>query len=468
MLFNTPQFAVFFLVVLGLYTLVPRGARQGLLLASSIVFYALWLPAYLLLLLLDVGVNYALLRGIERGVRPRLHLTLSVTFTLGLLATFKYAAMAVTTLAPVLAVAQATPPSVPDIILPLGISFYSFQIIALAVDAHRGAHPPLPGFARYALFVSFFPQLIAGPILRGSELLPQLEHGGVQDIDRSRRGLWLIATGLAKKMILADWLLAPFVDMAFDPHAIGSAPFNWIGLYSFAFQIYFDFSGYCDIARGLACLLGFELPLNFAEPYLSRSPREFWRRWHITLSRWLADYLYIPLGGNRAGACRTQRNLLLTMLLGGLWHGAAWTFVLWGGLHGLLLIVARAFAWSTPDTDAPIGRRDWLRIALLFHLTCIGWVFFRAESAEHAMRFIADLFAGGAPHGWPLVQLCIVLVCVALHPLERWARLRAPSLRAATSRHWTGALLEGALLGALLGAAAMTSGAGGDFIYFQF
>ncbi len=468
MLFNTVQFGVFFLVVLGLYHALPRKRRNSALLAASLVFYALWIPSYLFLLLADIAVNYALLQGMIRSRRPRLFLVAACIFTLGLLAFFKYALMAVETLAPVITSALDTGFEAPEIFLPLGISFYSFQILSLTIDTYRGDIEPIRNLRRYALFVAFFPQLIAGPILRGYQFLPQLARGGEPSWLRTRRGLWLLGLGLAKKVIMADFLLAPFVDDVFSHGGLGSAPFNLVALYSFAFQIYYDFSGYTDMARGLALLLGFELPLNFMEPYLARDPSEFWRRWHITLSRWLADYLYIPLGGNRRGSNRTYVNLMLTMLLGGLWHGASWNFVIWGGLHGLLLTAHRLIGRRPVDLDARVGLRDLPRILILFNLVCLIWTFFRAESFDHALRYLDTLFAFRDPFGWPLLQTGIVVLCALLHFAERGARRRLPELQNKLGRVWWGAAVEGAALGAVLGIAFLVAGVGSDFIYFQF
>ena len=394
MLFNTVQFAIFFAVVLALFRAVPRGRGLPVLLGASLVFYSLWYPAYLLLMLSAIAVNYGLLRLIARPGRPRWPLIASIVFTLGMLGIFKYAGMALESAAPILRAVVDPPLQVPDLFLPLGISFYSFQIIAFAVDTWRGKVEEIPGPFRYALFISFFPQLIAGPILRGAQLLPQLARGGEPTPERSRRGLWLIASGLAKKVILADFLLAPFVNDVYANPGLGGSAFHLIALYSFAFQIYFDFSGYTDMARGIALLLGFELPFNFLEPYLSRCPAEFWRRWHITLSQWLRDYLYISLGGNRVGKARTYVNLMLTMLLGGLWHGAAWTFVAWGALHGLLLVLDRRFGRGHDGESDHITRGDALRILLVFHATCLIWVFFRAPTFSDALAMLHIISSG--------------------------------------------------------------------------
>ncbi len=468
MLFNTLPFFVFFVVVLTAYRLTPRPHRNAVLLAASLVFYTMWLPAYILLLLGDVAVNWLFLQRMVRSDRPRAWLIASIVFTLGLLGFFKYATMAITTVAPVMGGVFGFEPPVPEIFLPLGISFYSFQLLALTIDTYRGQIEPVMSFRRYLLFISFFPQLIAGPILRGHEFLPQLERGGDMTFDRTRRGLWLIATGLLKKVVLADFLLSGFVDENFGPDLVASTPFLLIALYSFAFQIYYDFSGYTDMARGMALLMGFELPLNFKEPYLSRNPSEFWRRWHITLSRWLQDYLYIPLGGNRGGAFLTYRNLAITMLLGGLWHGASWNFVVWGGLHGAILIAHRRFGKPAMPEDAPYGWRDVLKSAVLFQVVCLIWVFFRAETFSGAIDYIRLMCTSGNTIGWPVFQTSVVVVCVALHFVERALRLRAPSMRARLARAPAGAALEGIVFGLILGVAIMVAGAGGEFIYFQF
>lgn len=467
MLFNSFQFALFFAVVWLAHRSLPAAWRGPLLLAASLLFYSLWLPVYLLLLLFEIAASYALIRWIAGGRHRRLALAATAVLTLGLLAGFKYAALAVETVAPVLRAGFGWSPPVPDIFLPLGISFFSFQILGLAVDVYRGDCEPPPSLARHALFVSFFPQLVAGPILRGAEFLPQLARGARPTPERTQRGLWLLACGLAKKVILADYLLAPFVDDVFKVPGVGSPAFHWLAAFSFAFQIYFDFAGYTDMARGLGLLLGFELPANFLEPYLSRDPSEFWRRWHVTLSTWLRDYLYIPLGGNRRAPTRTHVNLLVTMLLGGLWHGAAWSFVVWGGIHGLLLVGHRLLG-SRRDPERPLTAADTPRILATFAAVTLAWVFFRAPTFDEALRFLASMFGAGAGTGWPVLQTAIVAGCAGLHLLERRLREQAPALRAAANRTGWGLALQGAVLGAVVGLAVAVAGAGGEFIYFQF
>ncbi|MEE3332478.1 MAG: MBOAT family O-acyltransferase [Myxococcota bacterium] len=470
MLFNSLQYAIFLLAIWLVTSTLPRSARVGVLLAASFLFYALWHPIYLLLLATMLLVNFALLRVIANGRHVKWALAGSISFTLASLIWFKYAALLITTAAPAIEAVFGAPPAIPTIFLPLGISFYSFQIIALAVDVKRGEVDCPPSLSRYALFVCFFPQLVAGPILRGSELLPQLEGGGEQTPERTRRGLWLLAVGAMKKMLFADFLLAGFVNTAFGAADLASAPIHLFAVYSFAFQIYFDFSGYTDMARGSALLLGIELPLNFREPYLSRNPAEFWRRWHITLSSWLRDYLYIPLGGNRYGNLFTRRNLALTMMLGGLWHGAAWTFLLWGTLHGAFLIAHRLSTSGGRGSadEERIALRDLPAIVLCFHAVCIGWVFFRAPDVATAMTVLGTIATGSYASPWPWLQVVVVSACAALHVAERIGRVHVAELQAACGSTRWGPAVEGLALGAALALAVAVSDSGGDFIYFQF
>ncbi len=473
MLFNTPRFAAFFVLVYVLFRLVPPGRRLGVLLGASFVFYTLWYPAYFVLLLASLLLNYGFLHGVAHGGRPKAWLVLSLVSTLGLLGYFKYARMAVETVSPVIVALFGQEPPLPDLFLPLGISFYSFQLLALTIDTYRARvrdrhAEPVPPFRRYLLFVSFFPQLVAGPILRGPDFLPQLERGPLLTAERNRRGVWLVACGLGKKVVLADFLLAPFVYDVFAAPGVGSGTIHLVAMYSFAFQIYFDFSGYVDIARGVACFLGFELPLNFTEPYLSRNPAEFWRRWHMTLSQWLRDYVYIPLGGNRFGSVWTYVSLFLTMLLGGLWHGASWNFVIWGGLHGILLGLHRAVRAPGLDDNRPLGPGDLWRVAAMFHAVALLLVVFRARTMGDALDFLSGLIGGGYDSGWPVLQLSVVVLCAALHPLERLARLNIARLQRVPAATWWGLPAEAVAVGIILGLSFAVSGASGEFIYFQF
>ncbi len=468
MLFNSIPFMFLFAIVFAAHRTVPTAHRRNVLLIGSLIFYSMWIPVYLGLFVGVLAVNFMLQRRMVQSEQPRSWMMVSVAFSLLVLGFFKYAAFLVSAIIPALNAVGMPAPAVPEILLPLGISFFTFQIIALTVDTYRGRIEPVKRFSEYALFISFFPQLIAGPIVRGWQLLPQIREGGRITRERTRQGIWLIALGLGKKVLVADLLLAPYVNRVFAEPGFNTAPEHLIAVYSFAFQIYFDFSGYTDMARGLAKVLGLELPLNFREPYLSRNPAEFWRRWHMTLSQWLRDYLYIPLGGNRAGSFRTQRNLFLTMLLGGLWHGAAWNYVIWGGIHGILLIFHRWLPGSR-GSDEGEGLRwaDVPRILIFFHLVCFAWIFFRAENFTEAVDFITRIATGTYHRIWPWFQVIVVSFCMLFHVLERFARLRFDAILRSLDNRWGGAL-EGALLGVVAGLIALFGAVGGEFIYFQF
>jgi alginate O-acetyltransferase complex protein AlgI len=467
MLFNTAQYALFLAAVLIVFRTLPRSWRSNWLLLASLVFYGLWIPVYLLLFVAVLAVNYVLAIAIDRYPGRRWPLAASVGGTLGVLGYFKYRIFFAENLKWLTASATAGGDLSP-LFLPLGISFYSFQIIALNVDLFRRQIPLPPSFARYALFIAFFPQLIAGPILRGSEFLSQLDFGGFPTSERTRRGVWLLVVGLAKKVILGDFLLAPFVEGVFAHPGMGGAPAHLLAVYSTAFLIYCDFSGYSDMARGSACLFGFDLPRNFAEPFLSRNPAEFWRRWHMTLSRWLRDYLYIPLGGNRGGSARTLINLTLTMVLGGLWHGASWNFVLWGALHGLLLVAHRLWTNGRGDDRLPWQLIDVGKVTVVFHATCLLWVLFRAPDLSSAATIYRTLLVGDWSGQWPLFQILVVSLCAAAHVVERWVTAEADTLLATTANSSVAAVAEGAMLGGLLALSVLCNGTGGSFIYFQF
>jgi alginate O-acetyltransferase complex protein AlgI len=298
-----------------------------------------------------------------------------------------------------------------NVVLPVGISFFTFQTMSYAIDVYRGKVTASPSLVEVAVYISFFPQLVAGPIERGQHLLPQFQRSRTIDSDDFREGIWLIAWGLYKKIVVAD-NMAEIVNGAFGPFdtlsSMVAVPEDGmrllVAVYAFAFQIYCDFSGYSDIARGTARLLGFDIMLNFNLPYFSRSPSEFWHRWHISLSTWLRDYLYIPLGGNRHGTYKTYRNLMITMLLGGLWHGAAWTFVLWGAFHGIILVVYRALAPST-DTRRPAWWMSFVQGVIMFHIVCLGWLIFRAQNLETIGIFLRSIFLH--PHWSPEAIECL-------------------------------------------------------------
>jgi alginate O-acetyltransferase complex protein AlgI len=412
MLFPTVTFAVFFLIVLPLsWALMPRQrVWQPFMIVASYVFYAWWDWKFVFLLAASTIVNHVLAVAIHRARRPRVrkaYLAAAVGFDVGLLGYFKYAGFLVSSVDNVLAqLGIAGASSVVNVALPVGISFWTFMAISYVVDTYRRDLEPAP-FFRFAVYLSFFPHLVAGPIVRGSELLPQLVRPrDPRRVDTSR-AFFLILTGLFLKVVIANHLATHLVDDVFAAPTRHSSLELLVGVYGYAVQIFADFCGYTNIAIGLALLLGFEFPQNFNAPYTAVSLQDFWRRWHMTLSRWLRDYLYIPLGGNRKGRLLTYRNLLLTMLLGGLWHGAAWTFVAWGGIHGAGLAIERLrrdFFGEPRDTR---WRRTVGRV-LTFHVVCFAWIFFRADSFARAGQVLTRLFdAWGRPS--PLVTTSIVL-----------------------------------------------------------
>jgi len=401
MLFNSITFLFFVPLVLLALRLSPRVTRQHVLLLASYYFYGSWDWRFLGLILFTTSVDYVLGNWIHASEDTRLRrrlLLVSVALNLGILGFFKYFNFFVDSAA-LLIESIGLHASLPtlQIILPVGISFFIFQSMSYVIDIYRRDGAPAPSFVLYALYIAYFPQLVAGPISRAADLMPQLAAPARVTAERVNIGLCLILLGLAKKVLIAD-MLAPEVDRIFaDPAAMTSGELLR-GAYLFAFQIYGDFSGYSDIARGVSELFGVRLMINFNQPYLAQSITEFWRRWHISLSTWLRDYLYIPLGGNRHGAVRTYRNLMLTMLIGGLWHGASWTFVAWGGWHGAWLAVERILGIGQgAATRARVGWNSGLkRVAatvLTFHIATLGWIFFRAHDFGTAFAYFSGIFA---------------------------------------------------------------------------
>ena len=394
MLFNSPLFILFFAAVYCLYRLTKGRRRQNvLLLAASYVFYAAWDWRFLSLILLNTAVHFFLARRITASDRPRrrkLLLAAAVATSLCVLGVFKYWNFGVGAMAALLGAfgLRANLPTL-NVILPVGISFYTFQAIGYTVDVCRREIEPAPSALDFTLFVSFFPQLVAGPIERARDLLPQLERPRGVTREDVRLGLWWLALGYFKKVVLAD-TLAPFVDYAFaNPDVVGGVT-SLAGIVGFAVQIYGDFAGYSMIARGLARLMGIRLVENFRMPYLATDPRDFWRRWHVSLSTWLRDYVYIPLGGSRSGRARTLVSVMATMLLGGLWHGAGWNFVIWGAYHGALLAVWRVFEPGGRPENIPLARRV-VRTSITFLLVLFGWLIFRAPSLDAMVSILANI-----------------------------------------------------------------------------
>ncbi len=481
MFFNSLHYAFFFLVVLALTTRLCRrvSSRNTLLLVASYYFYACWDWRFLGLIVVSTIVDYSCGRWLDSGEssdhspsRTRRHrwiLLASIVTNLGLLGFFKYYDFFVTSAAELMEhLGLPFSTSTLNIILPVGISFYTFQTLSYTIDVFRGRIPAERNLLNFALFVAFFPQLVAGPIERASRLLPQIREQSKIDWTRFYSGFYLICWGLFKKVVIADQI-ASVADAAFRADQT-SVPEVMVAVYAFAIQIYCDFSGYTDIARGSARCLGFDLMLNFNLPYFSTNPSDFWRRWHISLSTWLRDYLYIPLGGNRKGSRRTYINLMLTMVLGGLWHGAAWTYVLWGLYQGILLCIHRLISpWLGNRPDQPKGGVGyWLRVACFFQLICFGWLLFRAGSVGQVWRMMnVFLFNFNlTPRTLKLDDMLVFLSCTALFfgvQLIQWYKndlkfvLRLPFLlRTAV---YTAGILAFIFFG---------SKGGQAFIYFQF
>ncbi|MDQ2961881.1 MAG: MBOAT family protein [Pseudomonadota bacterium] len=394
MLFNSYEYLIYFLPLsLGAYFLLERRATWavGWLVAASLFFYGWWNPKYLPLILASIGFNFAIGQALRRNPRHgRALLAFGVAANLIPLGVFKYADFAVRNAADL----TGLPLALPHIVLPLGISFFTFTQIAYLVDVHRGKAKE-PSLLNYALFVSFFPHLLAGPILHHSEMMPQFASASNKRPQALHlaAGLFLLAIGLVKKVCIAD-PLAPLAAAGFDHPEALSALTAWLAVLAYTLQIYFDFSGYTDMALGAARMFNIQMPVNFNSPYHSTDIREFWQRWHMTLSRFLREYLYIPLGGNRHGEWRTIMAILATFLLGGLWHGAAWTFVAWGAVHGLGLVCLRA--WERTGLRLPRA----IAWALTFLFVMVTWVFFRASSLPAAgamLRAMGGANASGEP-----------------------------------------------------------------------
>jgi alginate O-acetyltransferase complex protein AlgI len=466
MLFHSATFLGFFAVVFPVYWLLPRQrARLAWLLAASAAFYMSWNPRLILLILFSAGVDYAAALAMRRvGPGPRRALlVVSISVNLGLLAYFKYANFFLDNLGGALGlfdVAYHRPAL--QVLLPLGISFYTFETISYVVDVYRCRVEPVRNPLDYALFILFFPHLVAGPIVRPRDFLPQLTRRIRFDGERCYLGARLFLLGLFKKAVLAD-TLAGLVDPVFAAPGDYAPSALWWAMLGYAAQIYGDFSGYSDMGIGLAHLFGIRLPANFRLPYLARGPADFWRRWHISLSSWLRDYLYIPLGGSRGGAMATYRNLMIVMLLGGLWHGASWTFVAWGLYHGILLAAERAA--PRPAFWAARGLAP-LKVAGTFLLVCVGWVLFRAPTFADAGTFLAHLAVPGAGRALEPFQAAAVLACVACVALEHLALSRVDVIR--LERRVPAPVMGAALAAALAAVTTFLPETGKAFIYFQF
>lgn len=426
MLFNSIQFAVFFAIVYCLYLYLDYKWQNRMLLVASCIFYGAWDWRFLLLLFVTILIDYMCglkIHGTCDVRKKKRYLWISILSNLAILGFFKYCNFFVSNLQILFAhIGLKIHPQFLGIVLPVGISFYTFQSMSYVIDVYRGQLKPATKLFDFALFVTFFPQLVAGPIERATHLLPQILSPRKFRANWFYQGLYLILWGLFQKVVVAD-NLAKIVNPIFS----APAPYNGaevlIGVYAFAFQIFCDFSGYSDIARGLGKVMGFDIMINFNFPYFSTSPAEFWKRWHISLSQWLRDYLYIPLGGNRKGVVKTYRNLIVSMFLGGLWHGAAWTYVIWGIYHGFLLVVyrlANVILTRIVNGKNFVMGKGWIFIkgVVFFHLVCIGWLIFRAASIGRAMDMFYALFSNfnisGAAALIPIIKRFVTLTGVLL------------------------------------------------------
>jgi len=399
-LFNSIVFAVFFPVVFALYWAIPSDrskVKASFLVLASYFFYGWWDARFLILILFSTLVDYYVALGIQHSEdvkRKKALLYASLTINLGLLAGFKYLGF-ITEIANDLIGLTNASSQLPifDVLLPVGISFYTFQTLSYTIDVYRGSRHATRNLIEFAGYVSFFPQLVAGPIERSKVFLPQFSKKKVFIYSQAVEGVELVIWGLFKKMVVAD-NCAKIVNRFYDSAEYQSGSTMALVTILFAFQIYGDFSGYTDIARGLAKLLGFELSLNFRFPYFAKSITDFWKRWHISLTNWFRDYLYIPLGGNRQGKTRIYLNILIVFLVSGLWHGANWTFVLWGAFHAFLFIpyhlIQRTGRIKLSDE---VRILDLPMIGITFLLVCIGWVFFRANNAEQAWIILSEVFS---------------------------------------------------------------------------
>ena len=406
MIFNSVSYLLFFPIVTILYFAFPKKLRNAWLLIASYFFYMNWNAAYGLLLLGSTVITYLCSLLVEwakekkQSVRlAKAAMAASFLLNLGLLFYFKYLNFAIVNLNRISGLFHGRQISAFDILLPVGISFYIFQALGYTMDVYRGKIKACRNFFRYALFVSFFPQLVAGPIVRARDFIPQIRRPLLVTNEMFGQGVFFIVSGLFKKAVISDYISVNFVERIFDNPSLYSGLENLFGVYGYALQIYCDFSGYSDMAIGIALLLGFRFPINFNSPYKSDSVTDFWHRWHISLSTWLRDYLYISLGGNRKGKLRTYINLVLTMLLGGLWHGASWNFVVWGGLHGAALALHKGLRslLHRPKQYRSTGWRKVAAVLITFHFVCLCWIFFRNSTFDGSISMISQIFTSFHP-----------------------------------------------------------------------
>jgi alginate O-acetyltransferase complex protein AlgI len=484
MIFNSFTFIAFFILILVLHNMpFSWRVKKVNLLIASYIFYAAWNPPFILLLWLSTVVDYFVGRSLynqQNKAKRRGLLIISLIGNLGMLCFFKYGTFLLDNFVTLVnALGFDYHPAKPNIILPAGISFYTFTTLCYTIDMYKRKSEPVKSLLDFSLFVTFFPHLVAGPIVRPPQLVPQFETPRKANQQQLTQGLFLVSLGLFMKVVLADTLLASTADTVFAFKGMLSGMDAWSGVLAFSGQIFFDFAGYSTCAIGVALCLGFVLPENFRYPYAAIGFSDFWRRWHITLSAWLRDYLYIELGGNRKGELRTYFNLMITMLLGGLWHGASWTFVVWGALHGIYLCVERMLQGKTkplPELQlqkasmAPslsAGASQFMLAMFTFFLVTITWVFFRAPDFAGSWRMLTSMF-GQADKGvalLPTLDMIKVLVVIVPMLLLHWVMRNTSVLQVAQKTNW---LVLGLVWSVLIIAIVISQKTGDSFIYFQF
>lgn len=472
MVFSSSLFLLYFLpAFLLMYFIVPRIAKNYVALLASIFFYAWGAPDFIFIVIASILIDFYLVKWMfgSSGSKKRWLTGISVALNIGLLAYFKYANFFVDNLDWMLQQFGSEPIAWTHVALPIGISFFTFQKMTYAVDVHRGVHPPLKKVTDLALYILMFPQLIAGPIVRFNEIADQLvDRRHNENVDNRLTGFFRFAVGLGRKVMIAN-PLGSYADSVFaaDPTQLATITL-WIGILAYAFQIYYDFAGYSDMAIGLGRMIGFDFPENFNNPYISQNISEFWRRWHITLGRWMRDYLYIPLGGNRVNPARMYFNLWLVFLISGLWHGAAWNFVLWGAFHGFFLVADRLFLLRFYKL---IGK--FPSVIITFVITLVGWVLFRSESMDQLWHFVGGMFSfrGGETvfvnqSVWMTMLFAAFFAALAYSPkIEGWQKKvygKKQSFRAILLMVFASILLF------IISLSAITSSGFNPFIYFRF
>lgn len=503
MIFNSYTFIAFFLVVLALhYAKFPWKVKKINLLIASYVFYAAWNPPFVLLLWISTVIDFFVGKALynQQDMKKRkVLLFASLAFNLGMLCFFKYGTFFLENfVAFVNVLGLDYQPAKPNIILPVGISFYTFTTLCYTIDMYRRESKPVKSLLDFSLFVTFFPHLVAGPIVRPKQLVPQFATPKQADRNQFTQGLFLLTLGLFMKVVLADALLAPAANTVFNTNAVVLKTDAWVGIFAFAGQVFFDFAGYSTCAMGAAMCLGFWLPRNFNFPYASIGFTEFWKRWHITLSSWLRDYLYIPLGGSKKGKFRTHFNLILTMLLGGLWHGASWNYIIWGGLNGVALSVERLFRRkkiSADDEPPPMGTvqlipatekgpattqaslvpaflrnrlmNGFILAGITFILICTTYVFVRAQSFGAAIQQLNSMY-GKVTNGVPVLSalsILKVMVVVCIMFTSHWFMRNTTALEIAQKMKWWMLSLVWTLMLILI---ILSQESSGTFFYFQF